>query len=81
MLSDILKGIAIQGAIDAGANVSPSMEAQIDKSNLKHSRNGDRINFALERLYIQLGFALQDNSVLAEIDEHDIEILNPKKSR
>lgn len=73
-LSDQLKSIAIQGAKDAGANITPSMQNLLDEANIKHSRNGDPVSHAVEALHIKLGFALQDPSVFKEITDEEIEL-------
>ncbi len=74
-LSEQLKSIATEGAIAAGAKVSPDMEALLQDANIKHSRNGDPINHLLESLQIKLSFAMQDPTVLAEITDAEIEML------
>jgi hypothetical protein len=75
-LSDQLKSIATAAAVDAGANISPTMQDCLDKSNKAHSRNGDPQSYHLESIAIKLQFALQgDLSCLADINDEELHSL------
>ena len=74
-ISDELKSIATKAAVKAGAHAYPEMEAALKTSNLKHSRNGDYLGYLIESLTIKLQFAAQDRTMLAEINNEEIEAL------
>jgi hypothetical protein len=86
-LSDQLKSIAVQGAINAGATPSPEMkdligkhavadmELEIAEKSLQRSLNGDPQGALIDSLTVKLQFAAQDPTVLAEITEAEIHML------
>jgi hypothetical protein len=61
--------------ITVEAKSERSMEDMLQASNLKHSRNGDPVGHTIEALATKLSFALQDSTVLAEITEAELHML------
>lgn len=61
--------------ITVEANPELSMDGKLAEANKKHSRNGDFANYCIESVATKLSFALQDSTVLAEIDEAELEVL------
>jgi len=52
-----------------------NLDALIDESNKRNSRNGDPLSFYLETLTLKIIAAQQDSTLFAEITEQEIEAL------